>query len=108
MRQAGVYRNEIFAGLLIEEEDGHFTFRYDDAYFQNDNMPSISLTLTKKQQTYKRDYLFSFFFNMLSEGANKRLQCRHYQIDEKDSFGLLLATAQYDTIGAVTIKPISA
>jgi len=115
MRQAIVNRNENFAGILTEEDNGHFTFRYDDAYFLNDDLPSISLTLTKKQQTYKSDYLFPFFFNMLSEGANKKLQCRnkklqcrHYQIDERDSFGLLLAIAQYDTIGAVTVKPISA
>jgi serine/threonine-protein kinase HipA len=27
-------------------------------------------------------------------------------IDENDDFGILLATAQLDTIGAVTIKPI--
>ncbi len=27
-------------------------------------------------------------------------------IDENDDFGILLATAQYDTIGAVTVKPI--
>jgi serine/threonine-protein kinase HipA len=41
---------------------------------------------------------------MLSEGVNKRLQSTLLRIDEEDSFGLLLATAQSDTIGAVTIK----
>ena len=28
------------------------------------------------------------------------------KIDKKDSFGLLLATAKYDTIGAITIEKI--
>jgi HipA-like protein len=28
------------------------------------------------------------------------------RIDEKDSFGLLLATAQHDTIGAITIEKL--
>ena len=45
-------------------------------------------------------------FNMLSEGVNKQLQCRLLKIDEQDHFGLLSATAQYDTIGAITVKPI--
>jgi serine/threonine-protein kinase HipA len=27
-------------------------------------------------------------------------------IDENDHFGILLATAQHDVIGAVTVKPI--
>jgi HipA-like protein len=43
---------------------------------------------------------------MLSEGANKKLQCRQLKIDENDYFGLLLATATHDTIGAVTVKPV--
>jgi serine/threonine-protein kinase HipA len=28
------------------------------------------------------------------------------KIDENDDFGLLLATAQNDTIGAITVKPM--
>jgi len=41
---------------------------------------------------------------MLSEGVNRRLQSRQLKIDENDHFGLLLATAQYDTIGAISVK----
>ena len=47
-----------------------------------------------------------FFYNMLSEGANKALQCASLKIDETDSFGLLLATAKHDTIGAITIEAL--
>jgi serine/threonine-protein kinase HipA len=43
---------------------------------------------------------------MLSEGANRQTQSMLLHIDENDDFGILLATAQEDTIGAVTIKPI--
>lgn len=105
MRQAGVYRNGLLAGTLIEHGAKSYEFRYNDAWFANDKLPAISLTLPKKQQAYHSDHLFPFFFNMLSEGANRKLQCRQLKIDENDHFGLLLATANYDTIGAVTIKP---
>jgi serine/threonine-protein kinase HipA len=44
---------------------------------------------------------------MLSEGVNRKLQCTQLRIDEEDNFGLMMATAQYDTIGAVTVKPIA-
>ncbi|WP_245970282.1 HipA N-terminal domain-containing protein [Pseudochryseolinea flava] len=50
--------------------------------------------------------MFPFFFNMLSEGSNKELQCRLLRIDETDHFALLLAIANFDTIGAVTVKPL--
>ena len=47
-----------------------------------------------------------YFFNMLSEGANRQMQSLLLHIDESDDFGIMLATAQHDTIGAVTVKPI--
>lgn len=108
MRRAGVYRNGQFAGTLTEFDNGSYEFRYDDAWFVNEKLPAVSLTLPKTQQTYRSDHLFPFFFNMLSEGANKELQCRWLKIDEKDYFGLLMATAGSDTPGAVTVKPAEA
>lgn len=106
MRKAEVYWNNEPAGILTEDDQRHYSFIYNEAYFANSEKPSISLTLPKTQKGYTSDILFPFFFNMLSEGVNKRLQSRALRIDEKDHFGLLLASAQYDTIGAITVKPI--
>lgn len=102
-----VYRNGTLAGTLREENRRHFVFTYDDTYFNDGKKPSISLTLPKTQKEYSSEFLFPFFFNILSEGVNRKLQCTQLRIDEEDNFGLLMATAQYDTIGAVTVKPIS-
>lgn len=107
MRKADIYRNGLLAGNLTEEDRTSYIFRYDDKYFNDSSCPAISLTLPKSQQEYHSGYLFPFFYNMLSEGVNKKLQSIQLKIDEEDSFGFLLATAQYDTIGAVTVKPSS-
>ena len=104
MRKLQVYRNGILAGLLIEEDRQHYIFRYDDKYYLDQLNPAVSLTLPKTQQEYSSKFLFPFFFNMLSEGDNKALQNTQLKIDPDDYFGLLLATAQYDTLGAITIK----
>jgi HipA-like protein len=106
MRAVEVYRNGLLAGTLVEENHHQFVFRYDDNYFMDDNKPAISLTLPKTKKEYRSEFLFPFFFNMLSEGVNRKLQSLHLHIDEDDSFGLLMATAQIDTVGAVTVKPI--
>jgi serine/threonine-protein kinase HipA len=106
MRKAKIYRNGKLAGFLIEESRNKYIFRYEDNYFADSEQPSICLTLPKTQQEYESEYLFPFFFNMLSEGVNRRLQSTQLRIDENDNFGLLLATAQQDTIGAITVKPI--
>lgn len=107
MRKAHVYFNGIPAGELTETSERKYRFRYDDDYFNDPANPAISLTLPKNKQEYFSDCLFPFFFNMLSEGSNRITQARLLRIDENDHFGILLATAQNDTIGAITIKPLS-
>jgi serine/threonine-protein kinase HipA len=107
MRKAAVYHNRKLAGFLVEESRKEYVFRYEDAYYADSTQPPVSLTLPKTQQEYRSEYLFPFFFNMLSEGANRKLQHTHLRIDERDDFGLLLATAQVETIGAITVKPVT-
>lgn len=106
MRSAKVYMKGIEAGIITENDNGSYSFEYNPEYFANTSMPEVSLTLPKTQVRFTSDYLFPFFFSLLSEGANKETQCRMLKIDEKDFFGLLLATTSNDTIGAVTVKPI--
>ena len=106
MRKAQVYYNKQLAGLVTEENRASYSFRYEDNYYLNNIMPPISLTLPKTNQEYHSTHLFPFFYNMLAEGVNKQLQSRQFRIDEEDAFGLLLATAKTDTIGAITVNPL--
>lgn len=106
MRKLAIYRNKEYIGTLTEENREQYVFTYDSAYYADTAKPAVSLTIPKSQQEYRSTMLFPFFFNMLSEGVNRQLQSRLLKIDEDDNFGLLSATAQYDTIGAITVKPI--
>ncbi len=105
MRTARVFYNQVPAGILTEEDRHKYRFVYDDAYFNNARLPPISLTFPKSRKEFHSEYLFPFFYNMLAEGVNRALQSRQLKIDEEDSFGFLLATAGYDTVGAITVKP---
>ena len=107
MKSAKVLRNGELAGILSKSKQGKYTFTYDDAWLRDPKKPAVSLTLPKSAQEYSSDHLFPFFFNMLSEGVNLKLQARQYQVDEDDFFSLLLLTANSDTIGAITIEPIN-
>ena len=77
MRQAQIYSSGVLAGTLTETDDGHYRFRYDDAFWADERQTAISPSFPKSGK-----------------------------IDEEDAFGLLLATAHTDTIGAITVKRI--
>jgi len=103
MRKAAILYKEEESGVLEQHDDGTFTFRYNDTWLSDNRKPSISLTLPKKKQEYTSQYLFPFFNNMLPEGTNKQVICKHMRIDTHDYFGLLMAIAKTDTIGAIRV-----
>lgn len=108
MRQLEVYLNNVKAGVLTEQRPGTgYSFIYDPEYLASD-APSISVTLSKKNERYESSTLFPFFANMLPEGANRKVICRTYRIDEHDLFGILDAMAGRDFIGGVNVKRVSA
>ena len=102
MRACKVYVHDTEAGILKETDNKEYVFTYHESY----QGEPVCLAMPVRQKPYHFDHLFPYFFNMLSEGANRQLQSTLLHIDEKDDFGIMLATAQYDTIGAVTIKPL--
>lgn len=107
MQQKGaVYYNNILAGYIEKNSNRDYVFTYTDNYFADKTMPAISLTLPKNVKEHHDTVLFSFFSGLLSEGINKDIQCRALKIDEEDDFTRLLKTAEYDTIGAITVKEI--
>jgi len=105
MKSADVYRNGELVGVLTRHDKNSYEFEYDDLWFNNPEKPPVSLTMPKTKKKYKTDHLFPFFFNLLSEGVNRKLQSRQLKIDEENYFDLLLATAHTDTIGAIRVKP---
>ena len=107
MRRAVVYINRERAGLLTEHDNGSFEFIYDALWLADDDKAAISLTMPKQTPSYLSDHLFPVFYNLLPEGVNKQAVCRLGKIDKDDHFGLLLTTARYDTVGAISVIPLS-
>ena len=102
MRQCKVYVHDQEAGILQETDAKDYVFTYHDGYCGE----PVCIAMPVRRESYHSDHLFPYFFNMLSEGSNRQVQSMLLHIDENDDFGIMLATAQTDTIGAVTVKPI--
>jgi HipA-like protein len=103
MREAKILFRDEEAGVLIQHDDGSFTFRYHDNWMADNSKPGISLTFPKNEQTFHSKFLFPFFYNMLPEGSNKQVVCKLNRLDNDDYFGLLMTTAKNDSIGAVRV-----
>ncbi len=106
MRKATIYYKNEKSGILTELNDSSFTFEYLETWLMNDNKPAISLTMTKTKAPFISQYMMAFFYNMLPEGANKKVLCTNLKIDEKDYFSLLCAATRQDTVGAITVEQI--
>lgn len=104
MRTATVLYKDEPAGILIQHDNGSFTFKYNTDWLNNKSKPSISLTIPKTETEITSSFLFPFFYNMLPEGANKQSICALNKIDTNDYFSLLIIATQNDSIGAVTLN----
>ncbi len=106
MKQGKVYNNNTLAGIISKQDNGMYVFEYNDLYFADSTKPAVSITLPKTNKKYEANFLFPFFFNLLSEGSNKKLQSIYLKIDEEDHFTFLLKTAAHETIGAIRVEEI--
>jgi len=97
-----VLHNHVPAGAL-KKQDNRYYFTYLPTYKGR----PVSITMPVRTAPYESSALFPVFINMLSEGANKRLQNRLLKIAEDDYFSLLLATAHTETIGPITVVSVT-
>ena len=67
MRKCEVYLHGIKAGELTEIDSHNYVFAYDRAYLSDKSNPSVCLAMPLRDEPYRSDRLFPFFFNMLSE-----------------------------------------
>lgn len=108
MRKCEVLVHGIPAGILTETDPPtEYIFAYHSDYIGRGAAP-VCLAMPLRADPYRSKVLFPYFFNMLSEGDNRALQSSYLHIDPSDDFGIMLETAQYDTPGAVTVRPLNA
>ncbi|MBU1006683.1 MAG: HipA N-terminal domain-containing protein [Candidatus Omnitrophica bacterium] len=100
LRKAQVFYKNDLAGYISETQNGYI-FQYDHEFFKK-NIP-ISISLTPREEPYYSKELFPFFKGLLPEGWYLNIVSVTQKVDDKDSFGLLLASTSGDTIGAVTV-----
>lgn len=105
MRQAKIFYDSIFCGVLTETNDGDFTFQYQENYVKNYPNQFITFTMPVTNKIYKENRLFPFFEGLIPEGWLLDIASKNWKINKNDRMGLLLACC-HNCIGAVSVEPI--
>ena len=105
-RQANIYFQDLFAGVLTEGDNG-YTFQYTKEYLTMPNAKPISLTLPLSEEEYHSKVLFPFFDGLIPEGWLLDIGQKYWKLNPHDRFELLINLCG-DTIGAVSVRPAEA
>jgi len=104
MKKAKIYMYDLFAGVLVEDDEGYH-FKYDEEYLKIESPEPISLTLPLTDTTYNSNVLFPFFDGLIPEGWLLDIAERNWKVDIRDRMSILLLTCR-DCIGAVSVHSI--
>ncbi|MGL4598708.1 MAG: HipA N-terminal domain-containing protein [Bacteroidia bacterium] len=106
MRNAEIYYNDVYAGMLTETDDGRYIFQYEKTYVQNYPSRFITFSMPVSELPYEDSRLFPFFEGLIPEGWLLEIASKNWKLNQNDRMGLLLACCQ-DCIGAVSVKPVT-
>lgn len=99
MRKAKVLNHNVLAGHLVEMDNGHYIFEYNDDYSGD----PISWTMPTTQKRFEYDTFPPFFDGVLPEGIMLEALLKQKKIDHNDYFSQLIAVGK-DLVGSVTVE----
>lgn len=102
MRKAKILIHNQQAGILTQQDDGSFVFRYDNGYL---GIP-VALTLPIRNEPYIFNRFPPFFDGLLPEGPQLEALLKQRKIDKNDYFSQLIVVGG-DLVGAVTVVSIN-
>ena len=105
MKQAEIYVNDLFCGILTEDEEG-FHFAYDKEFLSSPDAVAISPTMPLTEKPYFKEMMFPVFDDLIPEGWLLDIASSSWKIDARDRMSLLMACCK-DCIGNISVKPAS-
>ncbi|MBL1278709.1 MAG: HipA N-terminal domain-containing protein [Fluviicola sp.] len=102
MKKGIVYKKEILAGTIWEDEEGCH-FQYDKLYLANPKYGEISRTLPLREKKYISENMIPFFDGLIPEGWLLQIAVDNWKLNPRDRMNILLTLCQ-DNIGDVSVK----
>ena len=105
MKQADIFINDVFCGILTEDEEGYH-FVYDSLYLSRKDARALSPTMPLTHIPYEKEIMFPVFDGLIPEGWLLDIASSSWKIDPRDRMSLLIACCR-DCIGNISVKPHS-
>lgn len=102
MSKAGIYIDERFCGVLVENADGYI-FRYDADYLKSEGAVALSPTMPLQEEAFEKEFLFPVFDGLIPEGWMLDIAGKTWKIDQRDRMRLLLTCCK-DCIGNISVR----
>ena len=103
MKKADIFVNDVFCGILTEDEEG-FHFAYDAGYLLRPGAVPVSPTMPLSPDPYEKEMMFPVFDGLIPEGWLLDIASASWKIDPRDRMSLLMSCCK-DCIGNISVKP---
>ena len=104
MKQARIYVQNTFCGVLTEDEEGYH-FSYEPGYLASENAVPLSPTMPLTAEPYEKEMMFPVFDGLIPEGWLLDIASKSWKIDPRDRMSLLMACCK-DCIGDISVTPV--
>lgn len=104
MKQAAIYVNDTYSGILTEDEEG-FHFAYDKVFLTREDAVALSPTMPLTDQQYDKEMMFPVFDGLIPEGWLLDIASSSWKINPRDRMSLLMACCR-DCIGNISVKSL--
>ncbi|WP_281631469.1 HipA N-terminal domain-containing protein [Flavobacterium luteolum] len=101
MKRGNVYKKDLFAGTIWEDENGFF-FQYDEKYLESPKYGPVSRTLPLRTEFFTDKNMIPFFDGLIPEGWLLEIAIENWKLNARDRMSLLLTLCR-DCIGDISI-----
>ena len=103
MKKGLVYKKEMLAGIVWENEDG-YGFQYNTAYFKNPKYGEVSRTLPLSKESITSQTMLPFFDGLIPEGWLLQIAIDNWKLNARDRMNLLLKLCEDCIVDISIIK----
>ena len=105
MKQAAVYIQNVFCGILREDEEAYH-FQYVPEYLKRSDAVALSPTMPLTEEPYVKEMMFPVFDGLIPEGWLLDIASSSWKIDPRDRMSLLMTCCK-DCIGDISVTPLA-